>query len=95
MHRITERDLEAVVERINRMLDKPLVPWSRRDGKLVANIGNYHISLAYGGAALHQTVSEGGGIRDVFSSGHIPKRELYYQMQSFITGISEQTKERA
>lgn len=42
-----------------------------------ACVGNYHLSYAYGGGALHQMTSTGGAVRDVFNRGHMPKRELY------------------
>ena len=87
--RITEKDLKAVVQRINSILGASETPWTFHSTTKTskANIGNYHISHAYGGVALHRMMREGGGISDVFSSGHIPKKELYYMMQAFITGI--------
>ena len=52
-----------------------------------AQIGNYHIDGAYGGVSLHQMVNDGGGIRDVFSCGHVPKRELFDRICAFMEGI--------
>ena len=93
MNRITNKDLEAVVGRINRVLGTPQEPWTRIDNRAVANIGNYHISGAYGGVSLHRMVNEGGGVQDVFSSGHGTKRELYEKMHAFLAGIeAEQRK---
>lgn len=88
--RITEKDLQAMCDRINRMLDKPLDPYARTEGNSGANIGCYHLSHAYGGVALHQMVNDGGGVRDIFG-GHMPKRELYERMHAFIKGIEEVT----
>ena len=86
--RITDKDLEAVVNRINRLLDKPQEPYTRdSEGRFRANIGNYHISGAYGGKALHCMCNEGGGVSDVFGRGHMPKRELYELMHAYIKGI--------
>lgn len=94
MKRVTEKDLQAVVDRINRMMHTPLTPYVKRDcanGKggvhLVAQIGNYHLDHAYGGVQLVQMVNDGGGVRDVLYSGHVPKRELQTAMFAFIRGI--------
>ena len=79
--RITEKDLQATCDRINRMLDKPLEP----------NIGCYHLDHAYGGVALHQMVNDGGGVRDILG-GHLTKRDLYERMNAFIKGLEEVKK---
>lgn len=89
--RITEKDLQAMCDRINRMLDKPLDPYARTEGNPGANIGCYHLDHAYGRVALYQMASEGGGVRDIFG-GHMPKRELYELMHAFIKGIEEVKK---
>lgn len=86
-YRITEKDLEAVVTRINRATGSPETSYLRdNDGKLTAQIGNYHIDHAYGGVSLHRMSNEHGGISDVFSCGHIPKKELYHRMHAFLAG---------
>lgn len=88
MNRITEKDLGCVVERINRMTDNALEPYTKtEDGQYKANIGNYHLSHAYGGVSLHRMLTDGGGIEDVFRCGHVPKRELYNRMHRFIAGL--------
>ena len=105
--RITQKDLEAVVARINRATGNALTPYRRElDAPLSgpaldkgetrpyshkANIGNYHLSGAYGGVALHQMISDGGDVRSVFGCGHVSKRELYSQMQAFLSGIDAAT----
>lgn len=85
--RITDKDLEAVVKRINSVTGMPLEPYANIDGKFVAQIGNYHLSHAYGGVCLHRMQTDGGGVQDVFSSGHETKRELYNRMQAFLIGM--------
>jgi len=86
--RITERMLQARVDWLNGLTGNPLKPWAKNDdGKMKANIGNYHISNAYGGVSLHQMCTDGGGVRDVFSCGHIPKRELFERVCAFMEGI--------
>ena len=85
MQRITEKQLQAVVDRINRITNSPAEPYI--NGK--AQVGSYHISYAYGGVCLHRIANEGGGVSSPLSSGHVPKRELYNLMQSFISGLNE------
>ena len=89
MNRITERDLAGVCRRINRLTKSPEAPYAKSaDGeRMVAQIGNYHISHQYGGVSLHRMVSEGGGVSDVLMCGHVPKRELYTAMHAFIRGM--------
>lgn len=88
MNRITKRNLEYLVERINVETGSPLEPWTKRaDGTLKANIGNYHLSGAYGGYCLHRMLNDGGGVTTPLVSGHVPKRELYNRMRSFLDGI--------
>lgn len=52
-------------------------------------IGSYQLSGAYGGYSLHMVASEGGGVHDVFRSGHISKKELYTMMQAYILGMED------
>jgi hypothetical protein len=87
MNRITEKDLESTVEYLNRLTDSPSTPYTRIDDKLQANIGNYHLSHAYGGVKLHRMVNEGGGVREPISTGYTTKRDLYNQMHAFIRGL--------
>ncbi len=90
MSPVTIKDLEAIVNRINRITESPLIPWTcNKSGKYRANIGNYHLDGAYGGWALHRMVSEGGGITDVLRVGHVSKREIQKLMFVFITGLEE------
>lgn len=86
-NRVTNAQLEAVVSRINRLTEQPGTPYTRVKGKLVANIGNYHLDRAYGGVKLVQMVGEGGGIRVITEGGFGTKRECWQAMQNFIRGI--------
>jgi hypothetical protein len=87
MKRVTEKQLQAVVDRINTMTNSPKEPYYvTYSGVFVSSVGNYHLSYAYGGVALHRMVNEVGGVSDVFSRGHMPKRELLELMYAFITG---------
>ena len=84
MARITDKQLDAIAERLNKLTNSPLTPWI--NGK--AQIGNYHISHAYGGVCLHRMHNEGGGVSSPLSCGHVTKRELADLMYAFIAGIN-------
>jgi len=88
MKQITLAFLQCQVDRLNRATNNPLASYTQNDdGKHKANIGNYHLDGAYGGYALHQMLSEGGGVRDVFRSGHLTKRELSNRISAYLAGI--------
>ena len=94
MQRITEKQLEYLVERINTVTGNPLKSWvqvTEQSGKVrnVAQIGNYHLDWAYGSVMLVQMDNAGGGIHTI--TGRCTKRECYDQMQAFLRGI-EATK---
>ena len=86
--RTTIAHLQAIVNRINRATNSPAEPYTR-EGVMGyrANLGNYHLSQAYGGCALHRMVSPGGGVSDVLRIGHVSKRELEAAMHAFIAGL--------
>jgi hypothetical protein len=86
MNRITDKQLNALCDYLNKITNSPLKPWA--DGR--AAVGNYHISHAYGGVCLHRHVNESGGVNCPLSHGHGTKRELYNQMQAFIKGLEVQ-----
>jgi hypothetical protein len=83
---ITLKNLQAVVDRINKATGSPVEQYTKANGKLVANIGNYHLSGAYGGYALYRMVNASGGIRDISDSGYMTKRALYDLMHAYLAG---------
>ena len=87
--KVTKKDLTATIDRLNRVTNSPETPWKRVDGRNVAQIGNYHLSEAYGGYELCQMMSEGGGVSDTLKSGHVPKKELYNLIHAFLRGIED------
>lgn len=95
MERITQKDLEVLTERINKATGSPLEPYRRRGkyGKrkagFTANIGNHHLSYAYGGVELQRTTSEGGGVTVTSHNGYGTKRELYNFMIAYLDGLSD------
>ena len=90
--RITRAFLDAKADTLNSMTKSPAEPYRTVDGKAVANVGNYHISRAYGGYCLHRMATEGGGVSDVFNCGHIPARELAGLMSAYMAGLYDATK---
>lgn len=103
-YRITQRDLEAVCQRINRTVNGREMnayecDGETRDGeahpRYHAVIDAYTLSGAYGGYSLHRIVNESGGVTDVFGAGHMPKRELYDRMHAFLRGFEIAEEARA
>lgn len=82
--RITEKHLKAVIMRLNAATGNHPKPY---DDEGRPNVGNYHLSHAYGGVCLHRMVSAGGGVEDVFGCGHVPKRELYNRATAYVDGL--------
>jgi hypothetical protein len=90
--RITRSFLEAKAATINRMTNSPVESSRMVNGKYRANVGNYHISGAYGGYCLHRMVNEGGGVSDVFDCGHKSARDLAALMSAYTAGLYDATK---
>ena len=90
MERITEKMLQLKVDYLNKITGNPAESWTKDDdGRFHANIGNYHISSAYGGVSLEQMCTDGGGVHSVFGIGHVPKRELYNRLCAYINGYED------
>lgn len=88
--KITIRDLDAVVRRINLITDSPQQAYIEiASGEFKAQVGNYHLSSAYGGYCLHRINNESGGITTPINSGYVSKRELYSLMQAYIRGLQD------
>jgi hypothetical protein len=87
MERITRKQLDNAVLWLNKITNSPEESYRKEGDKLVANVGNYHISGPYGVFELHRMVNERGGIRDIFQTGHVPMRELYKLIHAFRRGI--------
>ena len=87
MYRVTQKQLEWVVALINRTLGMPETPYSEKrndKGGLVANVGNYHLDMAYGGYMLVR-MCEGGGVRGISPRG--TRSETYVFCRAFLDGI--------
>ena len=85
-NRITIKTLRLNADMLNRITNSPIHAYT--DG--IANIGNYHISQAYGGYSLHRMHNHGGAVIDVFNSGHVSARELYNLIWAYARGLETQ-----
>lgn len=91
--RITVTQLEAAAALLNQITGNPATPYGKNDaGVWSSNLGNFHISSAYGGFALHQMATDLGGIRDVLYTGYIPARQLFDRMSAYRYGIESATR---
>lgn len=96
-NRVTIKDLEAIVKRINIITNSPLESYTaieNKDGtrKLQSNIGNYHLSWAYGGVCLHRMHNDAGGVTTPLNSGHVSKKELQKLLFAYIAGLVKYDK---
>jgi hypothetical protein len=89
MDRITEKHLQALCDRLNRITNSPETPYKKDGNQFIAQIGNYHLDFAYGGVELVRMSNLGGGVDNPLRTGHVPKRELYNRMQAYIAGMEE------
>ena len=94
MARISIKQLENVVNHLNRITGHNEKPYTRVNDRLVASVGTYILDGAYGGWKLCQMANESGGQRDVLSTGYCSKPELYTAIHCYISGL-EQTKKTA
>ena len=85
MERITEKMLNYRVEHLNNI--------TGHENDKYNEIDSYTLSFAYGGVSLHRIVNDCGGVVDVFSCGHVPKRELFGLIKAYISGIQLTDKE--
>ena len=81
--RITQKDLESKVARLNRIAGFDNPPYS--------TIGAYCLDYAYGGVKLEKWCNRHGGVHDIFNQGFMTKRELYNLMSAYENGIRDFT----
>ena len=79
--RITKKDLENVVSRLNKI--------AGFDSPEYSTVGSYCLDWAYGGVKLDRYTNTSGGVMSAINSGFVPKRDLYYRMQAYMNGLNE------
>lgn len=84
---ITKAHLQAAVDRINKLTNSPMEPYTRTGDKFNANIGCYYLYWAYGGVQLDRINNVGGGTSQPLGGGFNTKREMYYLLHAFIRGL--------
>ena len=88
--RVTIKMLESRVAYLNKITNSPASCYDHnKDGKWIANIGNYHLDGAYGGYKLCRVTSEGGAVTNVLNCGYETKRDLLKLIEAFQRGIEE------
>ncbi len=83
--RTTLAQIRLLIDELNKQLDRPLKPYIKEDGKLTAQIGNFHLYQAYGAYGLHEMANEGGGVRTIIHLG--TKKELFNSIHRLLDGI--------
>lgn len=92
--RITDKMLDTLAARLNKLTGSPAAAYTRdADGRLRANVGNYHVDHAYGGVCLHRMHNDAGGVTCPLAGGHVPKRQLWDMMHAYIAGIETAREE--
>jgi len=86
-YRVSKQDLENAIDRLNRAAGTPATPYTRnKQGKLVANDGNYHLYGAYGGYKFIQMLN-GGGCNNPASMGFETKKQCLAMIHAYTVGI--------
>ena len=90
MDRITNKHLEAMTNRLNKLVGAEPKVWNKETGK--SNAGTYYVQGAYGGYRLERIANDGGGASDISLRG--TKREIYEQIKTAVTVLEFQNKVR-
>jgi hypothetical protein len=91
--RTTQKDLDGLVNRLNRITNSPATYSDKQEnGRFKSNVGHYHLDQAYGGTKLARVVNESGGVTCPCSMGYETKKDAYYIIAAFISGIEAQTR---
>jgi len=90
MSRITKANLEKVLERLNKELNRPLAPYTRKaDGTVSANAGCIVLDHApcYGGYTLYEMCENGGQSNFGYVRGRQSAKVMYEILWGIIYGI--------
>lgn len=89
--RITEAMLQKKIDELNKVTGSPMVPyvWNEAEGRNVAQVGNWHVSGAYGGWQLHRMTNTSGGVTtSPLNTGYVSRRELFEKVCAFLSGLT-------
>ena len=75
MERITKKQLNGAIERLNIATGNPVEPYKREGDRYKAQVGCYHLDCAYGGYSLVKMSNERGGVTTIAGRG--TKREIF------------------
>lgn len=85
MNCVSTKDLQNVVDRINRTTGSPLASYVEgADGKYKPQGGNYHLDSNVGGISLERMMPTGSGVVVVLNRG--TKADLYARMHAWLSG---------
>ncbi len=93
MDRITQKHLDGLLDRINKITGSPMTPYTRngtegnRKPGFTPNALNYHLDWAYGGVRLIRMCKTGSGVTSISQIGFTSKRNLYNWMSAYIDGL--------
>ena len=86
MKTITILDLESRLFDLNESKGVKTEPYSKTSsGAYKSNVGNYHLSRAYGGFNVYKMVNEAGGVSEPAGGGHVTKRECLERINSLFS----------
>ena len=86
MDKVREKDLYAVLERMNRVVNGRPDTYVPETREFVP--GAYRIDGAYGGWRVERIEGVNGTVEgDVLLTGYVSRRALYQAMQAFLRGV--------
>jgi len=99
MARVTQAELDTLVRQVNEALGRPIGTWTRHDvpcsscgvthtaqSRYTANVGNIHLSQAYGGVQVVEVINDEGGMSQL-TYHHGTKREAALFLRGMLAGI--------
>jgi hypothetical protein len=83
---VTEKQLQAIVDRINKLTKSPMTSYTKTEnGIMKANIGNYHLDFVFKGINLARMVNDGGGIQTILFGS--TKSDLMHLLRAYADGL--------
>lgn len=83
--RIKEKDLEMLIDRVNKEMDFPEKPYIETDKGYEPAPENIHLDFAYGGVSVEQMLKS-SGVEKVLHGYHT-KKEAHLFLQGLVKGI--------